>query len=140
MRFLMSTRRSGIVPYRQNLGDAIPTLSAAITRLNLALETTVKHVNEVLDLWREMHRKAKYRMGDSLLVSKYYDRLSDNAKKLYTELYEAYGKEYWIPTQEVITITSLKNDVDFKHALNELVEQGLALRDCRGIKLLEKLG
>ncbi len=133
-------RRSGIVPYRQNLGDAIPTLSAAITRLNLALETTVKHVNEVLDLWREMHRKAKYRMGDSLLVSKYYDRLSDNAKKLYTELYEAYGKEYWIPTQEVITITSLKNDVDFKHALNELVEQGLALRDRRGIKLLEKLG
>lgn len=133
-------RRSGIVPYRQNLGDAIPTLSAAITRLNLASETTKEHVAEVLDLWREMHRKAKYRMGDSLSISRYYERISDNARRLYTELYETFGKEYWVPTQDVLTLTSLKNDIDFKHALNELVEQGLALRDHRGIKILEKMG
>jgi len=133
-------RRSGIVPYRQNLGDAIPTLSAAITRLNLVSETTKEHVTEVLDLWREMHRKARYRMGDSLSISRYNERISDNARRLYTEVYETFGKEYWVPTQDVLTLTSLKNDIDFKHALDELVEQGLALRDRRGLKILEKMG
>ena len=131
--------RSGILPYRQNLGDAIPTLSASIARLHLDPETKSKHVREVLDLWKEMHRKVKYRMGDSLPVSKYYD-LTDNARKLYTELYDAFGKEYWIPIQEVIKITSLKNDTDFTHALNELVEHGLAIRDRRGVKILDRIG
>ena len=42
--------------------------------------------------------------------------------------------------QEVIKITSLKHDTDFTHALNELVERGFALRDRRGITLLEKWG
>ena len=86
-----------------------------------------------------MHRKVKYRMGDSLPVSKYYD-LSDNARKLYTELYDTYGKEYWIPMQEVIKITSLKSDIDFTHAFNELVEQGLAIRDRRGVEILDRIG
>lgn len=131
--------RSGIVPYRQNLGDAIPTLSASITRLHLDPETKTRHVKEVLDLWIEMHRKVKYRMGDSLPVSKYYD-LSDNARKLYAELYDSFGKEYWIPIHEVIKITSLKNDIDFNHALNELVEHGLAIRDRRGVKILDRIG
>lgn len=131
--------RSGILPYRQNLGDAIPTLSASITRLHLDPETKTKHVKEVLDLWIEMHRKVKYRMGDSLPVSKYYD-LSDNARKLYAELYDSFGREYWIPIHEVIKITSLKNDTDFNHALNELVEHGLAIRDRRGVKILDRIG
>lgn len=131
--------RSGISPYRQNLGDAIPTLSASITRLHLDPETKPNHVKEVLDLWKEMHRKVKYRMGDSLPVSKYFD-LSDNARKLYTELNDTYGKEYWIPIQDVVRITSLKNDIDFTHALNELVEHGLAIRDQRGVKILDRMG
>jgi hypothetical protein len=129
-------RRSGIVPYRQNLGDAIPALSAAITRLELAQKTTKKHVDQVLDLWREMHRKARYRMGTSLSISRFYEGLSDNAQTLLKELEDKYGKEYWIPMQEVLLTTSLKNDFDFKHALNELIEKGLALRDQRGVKLL----
>ena len=130
--------RSGISPYRQNLGDAIPTLSASITRLHLDPETKSKHVKEVLDLWKEMHRKVKYRMGDSLPVSKYYD-LSDNARKFYSELNDTFGKEFWIPIHEVLAITSLKNDTDFTHALNELVEHGLAIRDRRGIKILDRI-
>jgi hypothetical protein len=130
--------RSGISVYRQNLGDAIPTLSASITRLHLSPETRSTHVKEVLDLWKEMHRKVKYRMGDSLPVAKYYD-LADNARKLYTEINDTYGKEFWIPNQEVTKITSLKNDIDFTHALNELVEHGLAIRDRRGIKILERV-
>jgi hypothetical protein len=93
-------------------------------------------VNEVLDLWEEMYRKVKYRRGDSLPVSKYYN-LSDNARKFYTKLNDTYGKEYWISLQEVTKITSLKNDTDFTHALNELVEHGLALRDRRGIEILD---
>jgi hypothetical protein len=35
--------------------------------------------------------------------------------------------------------TSLKNNVDFTYALNELVEQGLAIRDRRGVKILERI-
>lgn len=131
--------KSGILSYRQNLGDAIPTLSASITRLHLDPETKSKHVKEVLELWKEMHRKVKYRMGDSLPVSKYYD-LSDNARKLYTELYDTFGKEYWIPIQEALKITSLKYDIDFTYALNELVEHGLAIRDRRGIEILDRVG
>lgn len=130
--------KSGISPYRQNLGDAIPTLSASITRLHLDSETKSKHVKEVVDLWKEMHRKVRYRMGDSLTVAKYYD-LSDNARKLYSELYDTFGKEFSIPIQEVLETTSLKNNADFTYALNELVEQGLAIRDRRGIKILERI-
>ena len=77
-------------------------------------------------------------MGDSLPVSKYYD-LSDNARKLYSELHDTFGKEFWISIQDVTTITSLKNDTDFTHALNELVEHGLAIRDRRGIKILDRV-
>ncbi|MEN6291605.1 MAG: hypothetical protein ABFD07_06265 [Methanobacterium sp.] len=130
--------RSGISPYRQNLGDAIPTLSASITRLHLDSETKSTHVKEVVDLWKEMQKKVKFRMGDSLPVARFYN-LSDNARKLYTELNDTFGKEFWIPMQEVLTITSLKNNTDFIHALNELVEQGLAIRDRRGVKILERL-
>jgi len=131
--------RSGISPYRQNLGDAIPALSASISRLHLDPETKPSHVKEVLDLWKQMHRKVKYRMGDSLPVSKYYD-LSDNTRKLYSEIYDTFGKEFRIPMQDVVRITSLKNDIDFNHALNELVEHGLAIRDRRGIKILDRRG
>jgi len=131
-------KRSGISPYRQNLGDAIPSLSASITRLHLENETKPTHVKEVLELWEEMHQKVKYRMGDSLPVSKYYD-LSDNAKILYSELNDTFGKEYWISMKEVLKTISLKTDTDFLFALNELVEQGLALRDHRGVKILERM-
>jgi len=132
-------KRSGISPYRQNLGDAIPTLSASITRLHLETETNKKRVREVLELWKEMHQKVKYRMGDSLPISKFYD-LSDNTRILYSELNDTFGKEYWIPMQEVLTTTTLTTDTDFIHALNELVEQGLSIRDRRGVMILEKVG
>ena len=131
--------RSGISPYRQNLGDAIPKLSASIARLHLDAEVKPDYVKKVIDVWKEMHRRVRYRMGDSLSISKYYE-FSDNTRKLYAELHDIYGKEYPIPMQEVIKITSLKHDTDFTHALNELVERGFALRDRRGITLLEKWG
>ena len=131
--------RSGISPYRQNLGDAIPKLSASIARLHLDAEVKPDYVKKVIKLWKEMHRRVRYRMGDSLSISKYYD-FSDNTRKLYTELHDVFGKEYPIPMQEVIKMTSLKNDIDFTHALNELVERGFAIRDRRGITLLEKWG
>jgi len=131
--------RSGISPYRQNLGDAIPKLSASIARLHLDAEVKPDYVKKVIDLWKEMHRRVRYRMGDSLSISKYYE-FSDNTRKLYAELHDIYGKEYPIPMQEVINVTSLKNDTDFNHALNELVERGFALRDRKGITLLEKWG
>ena len=131
--------RSGISSYRQNLGDAIPKLSASIARLHLDAEVKPDYVKKVIELWKEMHHRVRYRMGDSLSISKYYE-FSDNTRKLYTELHDIYGKEYPIPMQEVIKITSLKNDTDFSHALNELVERGFALRDRRGITLLEKWG
>jgi len=131
--------RSGISPYRQNLGDAIPKLSASIARLHLDAEVKPDYVKNVITLWKEMHRRVRYRMGDSLSVSKYYE-FSDNTRKLYTELHDIYGKEYPIPMQDVIKSTSLKNDTDFSHALNELVERGFAIRDRRGITLLEKWG
>ena len=78
-------------------------------------------------------------MGDSLPISKYYE-FSDNTRKLYTELYDIFGKEYAIPFQEVIKATSIRNDTDFNFALNELVERGFAIRDRKGITLLEKWG
>jgi len=131
--------RSGISPYRQNLGDAIPKLTASISRLHLDPVPKAEHIKKVIDLWKEMHRKVKYRMGDSLSISKYYE-LSDNTRKFYTELHDTYGKEYSIPMQEVIKLTSLKNDSDFHHALNELVERGYAIRDRNSVKLLEKWG
>ena len=44
--------RSGISPYRQNLGDAIPKLSASIARLHLDKEVKPDYVKKVIDLWK----------------------------------------------------------------------------------------
>jgi len=86
-----------------------------------------------------MHRKSRYRMGTPLSISKLYE-ISDDARKLYTELFDVYGKEYQIPLQDVMKTTTLKNDSDFGHALMQLIERGYAIRDKRGITLLEKWG
>lgn len=131
--------RSGISPYNQNLGDAIPKLTSSIARLQLDTKAKSHHVKKVVDLWQEMHRKTRYRMGTPLSISKLYE-ISDDARKLYTELFDVYGKEYQIPLQDVMKTTTIKNDSDFGHALMQLIERGYAIRDKRGITLLEKWG
>jgi hypothetical protein len=129
--------RSGISTYNQNLGDAIPKLTSSIARLQLDSKVKSDHVKIIVDLWRDMHTQTRYRMGSPLSIAKLYE-ISDDSRKLYTEIYDVFGKECPVPMQEVAKITSLKYDADFNQALTQLVERGYAIRDKKGITLLEK--
>jgi hypothetical protein len=129
--------RSGISTYNQNLGDAIPKLTSSIARLQLDSKVNSDHVKKIVDLWRDMHTQTRYRMGTPLSISKLYE-ISDDSRKLYTEIYDVFGKECPISMGEVANITTLKNDVDFNQALTQLVERGYAMRNKKGITLLEK--
>ena len=128
-------QKAGISVYKQNVGNSINRLTAAIARLQLEPKAKSEHIKKALDLWSEMQRKTKYLFSMPLPISKIYE-ISPNTRKLYTELHDVYGTDYWIPTQEVKTITSLKHDQDFSFALNELVERGYAIKNKKGIKLL----
>jgi hypothetical protein len=71
------------------LWSAIPKLSLSFTRLNLETETTKKNINEGVDLWSEMFKRAKKVASTQLSPHDLY-KLSKNARKTYIDLHEIF--------------------------------------------------
>ena len=127
-------KRTGYSPYKQNLGDAVPKLTSAIARLQRASKATQSDVESVVELWLDMHHKANKIYSSPLKVAKRYDLL-DTARKLYVELHETYGLEYWIPLDEAAAKTTLHHE-EFMVSLESLVFAGFAIRKAGEVKLL----
>ncbi len=127
-------KRTGYSPYKQNLGDAVPKLTSAIARLQRASKATDSDVEDVVELWLDMHYKANKIYSSPLKVAKRYDLL-DTARKLYVELHETYGLEYWIPLDEAAAKTTLHPE-EFMVALESLVFAGFAIRKAGAVKIL----
>ena len=127
-------KRTGYSPYKQNLGDAIPKLTSSFARLQRASKATQSDVKDVVELWLDMHWKANKIYSSPLKVSKRYDLL-DTARKLYVELHDIYGLEFWIPLHEAVTRTTLHPE-EFMVSLESLVFAGYALRKAGAIKIL----
>lgn len=127
-------KRTGYSPYKQNLGDAVPKLTSAIARLQRASKATKSDVRGVVELWLDMHYKANKIYSSPLKVAKRYDLL-DTARKLYVELHETYGLEYWIPLDEAAAKTTLHPE-EFMVSLESLIFAGFAIRKTDAVKIL----
>jgi len=127
-------KRTGYSPYKQNLGDAVPKLTSSIARLQRASKATQSDVRDVVELWLDMHSKANRIYTSPLKVSKRYDLL-DTARKLYVELHDIYGLEFWIPLDEAIARTTLHPE-DFMVSLESLIFTGYAVRKAGAVKIL----
>jgi hypothetical protein len=127
-------KRAGYSVYKQNLGDAVPKLSSSIARLQRASKVTPADVKSVVDLWLDMHWKATKIYTSPLKVARRYE-LTGDARKLYVEMQEAYGQEYWISMQEAMAKTTLHPE-EFLAALDSLVFSGFAMRNPNAVKML----
>lgn len=127
-------KKTGYSPYKQNLGDAIPKLTSAVTRLHRASKASKSDVRSVVELWLDMHHKANRIYSSPLKVAKRYDLL-DTARKLYVELHETYGLEYWIPLNEAASRTTLHPE-EFMVALESLIFAGFAIRKAGAVMIL----
>src|SRR5690606_8135345 len=121
-------------PYKQNLGDAVPKLTSSLARLQQASKATQSNVEDAVELWLDMHSKANKIYSSPLKVAKRYDLL-DTARKLYVELHDIYGLEFWIPLNEAITQTTLHPE-EFMVALESLIYAGYAVRKAGAVMLL----
>jgi len=127
-------KRTGYSPYKQNLGGAVPKLTSSLARLQRASKATQSDVEDAVELWLDMHSKANKIYSSPLKVAKRYDLL-DTARKLYVELHDIYGLEFWIPLNETITQTTLHPE-EFMVSLESLIYAGYAVRKAGAVMLL----
>jgi len=129
-------KRSGYVPYNQNLGSAIPKLSSSFARLNFDIATTKEDITRGVDLWSDMFYHAKKVASTQLDISKLYS-LSDNAKQLYIDLNLAYGVDVLIDNEDAKKNSKL-HEWDLEEALMELDLKGaIFYPDNQHIKILD---
>ncbi len=131
-----NVKKSGRIPYTQNLGSAIPKLSLSFARLNLEDETTKRDITEGVDLWSEMFKRAKQMASIQINPRDLY-RLSENARKTYIDLHEIFGID--MPIEKVNLKNILKiSEWDLEEALRELDIKGATYSpDNQHIKLLD---
>jgi len=129
-------KKSGYVAYKQNLGDAIPKLSAAFARFHHNSQIKKEDVICVTDLWADMHYRATKYCRTPLKIAQMYE-LSGDARKLYIELNEKFGVDYDIPIKEAFEATTLGYD-DFILSIYSLCERGFCMRRKDTIRLIEQ--
>lgn len=114
-------KKSGRMPYKQDL-SAIPKLSLAIARINFENELTKNDAIECVDLWGEMFKKAK-KITSTQLDSKNIYKLSENARKVYIDLHEIFGKDVMINRENLATRLKI-SEWDLEDILLELNQKG----------------
>ncbi|NYT05930.1 MAG: hypothetical protein GKC04_06120 [Methanomicrobiales archaeon] len=128
-------KKAGRAPYNQNLGDAIPKLSASLARLHHNTEVADTLVKESVDLLLDMHHRIAAFHNTPLKISQVY-RLSGDARKLYFDLYGIFGADYWIPLEEAQNSSGL-DPAEFEAAIESLCLEGYCQRKTGYVKILE---
>ncbi len=121
-RIIDEIKKSGRIPYSQNLGSAVPKLSLSFARLNFKTETTKDNITEGVDLWFEMFRNAK-RMASTQFSPNDLYKLTENARMLYIDLNDAFGMDVKIHKEDIKKNTNLP-EWDLDQALQELNIKG----------------
>jgi len=114
-------KKIGRIPYKQDL-SVIPKLSLAIARINFENELTKNDAIECVDLWGEMFKKAK-KITSTQLDSKNIYKLSKNARKVYIDLHEIFGKDVMINRENLATRLKI-SEWDLEDILLELNQKG----------------
>jgi hypothetical protein len=119
---------SGSLPYIQDFGSLLPRLGTSFARYNSRFNVNKMDIKSGIDLWSEMFYQAKKMMSVQHPVARMY-RLSDNARKLYLDLTDAFGLDNPIPVSDIAKNVSLfKNTHDYDEALDDLNHHGLIIR------------
>ena len=122
-------KSSGSIPYFQNLGTSIPKLTLAFSRLNTRITAGKNDINEVVDLWGDMFYRAKKIVSTQHEVSRLYDRLDDNARRLYIDLIDIFDYDVPVNITEIPNILStFKRLTDYGDAIEILCNNGLLLK------------
>ncbi|KQC05315.1 MAG: hypothetical protein APR53_07970 [Methanoculleus sp. SDB] len=129
-------KKAGRAPYNQNLGDAIPKLSASLARLHHNAEVGDELVKEGIGLLLDMHHRVTKLHGTPLKISDAY-RLSGDARKLYFTLYETFGADYWIPSEDALAVVRL-DPAEFETSIDSLCREGYCQRKTGFVKILEE--
>ena len=128
-------KKSGRIPYSQNLGSAIPKLSLSFARLNFETELTKTDIIECVDLWSEMFKRAKKISSTQLNPNDFY-KLSENARKIYIELHEIFGIDVVIDKEDLKKVLKIP-EWDLEETLQELNLKGAIFSpDNEHIKIL----
>lgn len=129
-------KKSGRMPYTQNLGSAIPKLSLSFARLNFKTETTKENITEGVDLWSEMFKHAKKMASTQLNPHDLY-KLSENARKTYIDLHEIFGIDVPIDKENLKEMLKI-SEWDLGDVLQELdIKGAIYCPDHQHIKLLD---
>lgn len=115
-------KKSGRIPYSQDLGSAVPKLSLSFARLNYNLETTKENITEGVDLWFEMFKNAKKMESTQFSPNDLY-KLNENSRMLYINLNDAFGLDVKINKEDIKKNTKL-SEWDLDQTLQELQIKG----------------
>ena len=128
-------KKCGRIPYKQDL-SVIPKLSLAIARINFENELTKNDAIECVDLWGEMFKKAK-KITSTQLDSNNIYKLSENARKVYIDLHEIFGKDVMINRENLATRLKIP-EWDLEDILLELNQKGAIFSpSMKQIKILD---
>lgn len=129
---------AGSIPYMQDFSSFIPRLGASFSRYHSRFEVRKEDIQKSVEMWSDMFYRAKKTVSTEHPVSRLY-RLSDNARKLYIDLYDLFGIDIPISITDVMKeICIFRNEWDYDEALDDLNRQGLIIRlNHERIKLLD---
>jgi hypothetical protein len=131
-------KSSGSLPYTQDFGSLLPRLGTSFARYNSRFNVNKTDIKKGIELWSEMFYQAKKMLSVQHPVAHMY-RMSDNARKLYLDLIDAFGLDIPIPVSAIAeNVPLFKNSRDCDETLDELNHHGLILRlNNRSIKVLD---
>ncbi|WP_407282324.1 hypothetical protein V7O61_06820 [Methanolobus sp. WCC1] len=129
-------KKSKEVAYKQDLGSAIPRLCRSIARLERGDTVDNKNVNEIVDLWVDMHRKAQKIGATRSLNTKIAD-ISVRGRVLFRKLEDVYGFDTFFDVKEAQKEITL-SQIDFEDVFKELRINGYIYRSNKGLfKLID---
>lgn len=126
---------AALLPFNQNIGGAIPKLTASFCRLRASLDIQKEDIAHVVDLWFSMRRRAA-KISGSPMKTEHMLQLIGDSRKAYVKLYDIFGADTEISMAEAVR--ELKMDPqEFEVAVDSLVNKGYCIRRNNFIMLLE---
>ena len=129
--------RSEFISYNQDVGMALPKISASIARLKFDTEITKEHIGTALDSWYESYEHSMFNESRSMHQTEVKRWGKHGTRDLYNWLLDNYGLNVLIPKKEIYERKPFPEYM-LDELLPELLNKGMAYSpDPDHIKLLE---
>ncbi|KKH15820.1 hypothetical protein [Methanosarcina mazei] len=131
--------QSEFMNYNQDMGMALPKISASLARLHFDTEIKKEHIKEAFETWGEAYQSSFYwdtraASPENLIKAR---RLGMDAKKLYFHILEHYSIGELIP-KSMLRETGLVSEFCLDDAISSLLKNGaIYYPDLHHFKLIE---